>query len=175
MISEEIQRMGGREQATVFNDDLEQAIRENGRRWESNKDYVDHQVEQARKNPGLFYFGISDAGKRIAWIPPVGSPSTTPIPRLTIPPQCWNPIGSKDKYHRLHTQVQINGNMFHAEAYEITTEPDGLVKVLEEGYDALLDEIAPGQCMESMRIGAGPQDPQLADRMYVIIISPHCE
>lgn len=167
--------MGFREQATQFNADLEQAIRENGRRWGSNKDYVDAKVEEARKNPGLFYFGVSDNGNRIAWIPPVGLPSTTPTPRLAIPKECWQPCGAKDPYHRLLAQVEVNGQDFHAEAYQVVYDDEGIMQVLEEGYSELIEDIAPGQCMKSQAINVGPQDIRMAARSYVIIISPHCE
>jgi hypothetical protein len=175
MVSEEIQRMGGQSQATQFNDDLEQAIRENGRRWGSNKDYVDAQVEQARKNPRLFYFGESDTGKRIAWIPPVREPSPPPTPGMTIPVELWKPVGVKDPFNRLIAQVQVNGHDFHAEAFQVAYDEQGVMQILEDGYDGIMREIAPDQCMKSMSIVIGPQDPQLAMRHYVVVISPHCE
>lgn len=71
MVTEEIKRMGGYEQATQFNNDLREAIIENGNRWGSNKDYVEDQIKQARENPGLFVFSISDAGKRVAFRRPL--------------------------------------------------------------------------------------------------------
>lgn len=175
MISEEIQRMGGTERATQFNADLEQAIRENGNRWGSNKDFVAEQIEQARKNPGLFYFGVSDTGRRIAWIPPVGKQSVTVTPRMNIPVECWRPIGEKDLFNRLLAQVEVNGQGFHAEAFEVRYDEEGVMHILEDGYENLQLVIAPDACMQSMPIDLGPQAGQAAARQYVIIISPNCE
>lgn len=164
-----------KERATKFDADLEQAIRENGNRWGSGQYYVDDQIKLARENPGLFVFSTSDAGKRVAFRSPDGKPSPTPAPRMAIPVELWKPIGEKDSFHRLLAQVEVNGHSFHAEAYQVVYDDEGIMKVLEEGYDDLLEKIAPGQCMKSMSIAIGPQDPQLAMRHYVIIISPHCE
>lgn len=163
------------ERATKFDAELEQAIRESGHRWGSNKDYVAEQIELARRDPGLFVFSTSDAGKRVAFRRPEGQPSTAPPPRMTIPVELWKPVGAKDPFNRLLAQVQVNGHDFHAEAYQVAYDEEGIMLVLEEGYNELIEDIAPGQCMKSMSIVIGPQDPQLAMRHYVIIISPHCE
>ena len=73
------------ERATKFDKDLCEAIVENGNRWGSHKDYVAEQIELARKDPGLFVFSVSDAGKRVAFRRPEGEPSSTPSVRLAPP------------------------------------------------------------------------------------------
>jgi len=88
--------------------------------------------------------------------------------KVEIPAAAWKPSGHLDDQRaRLLATLEINGQHFHAEAYQVRTSKDGVQTIADPNFDPEWQGICALQ-----NDGGAFTTQRIKGREYVIVVSP---